>query len=298
MAAATAVTLACGGGITKEGVRSGSTFDTGGTSGTGGAGGAMVGDGGRAAMMSISSDAGSLASGGATAADAAAIERHYALTESRTLLPPRDGGAGITADGSLLWLLFSLDGEPAELVLLDPETNSAVRRLQCPGVTSGAGIGVYGLGYGAGSFWVAFAGNRNELIRVGDQDCSIQQRFGSPSVLGPVDLELNASGLLVTTGTGGAYLIDPPTGLVEISYPVADRSDRDAGSAMRDGELWVASMFSSDTWLFLPGTGTPIGSASGRRNPGDGSSPMCFFEGQLVTLTGEGITFYDIAQRE
>jgi hypothetical protein len=139
--------------------------------------------------------------------------------------------------------------------------------------------------------WISGSGNTNKLVRVRPEDGTIQQTLGSPTVLGPSDLDFFGSELWLSTATGDVDSLDVAGQRVTGSLHVFGDVARDHGVAARDGELWVSGLFAG-LELHDPATGALIGDVAG--TDGVELGALAFVGAELVSVEDRGIVFYDI----
>jgi len=215
----------------------------------------------------------------------------YFLVQTRNIASPLPDPKGVTSDGSGgLWIF---DG--TKLVHFDPTTGNTDQTFTFANLSETLGSGAYGITWDGSAIWISVSGNTNKLVRVDPTTGQITHTMSSPTDLGPSDLEFDGTNLWLSSGTGTAFVIDPPSGGIERHFAVGGFSGgRDDGIALRLGEVWVGG-FLGGMEVYDPATGQPIAVAT----HGDGSAfqqgetgASCFAGDQLVIANRYGITYF------
>jgi hypothetical protein len=235
-------------------------------------------------------------SGDASVDPAAPLLAIYHATPTKTLASPLPDATGITYDGTFLWI-FAPKGNP-QLEQFDPSTVQAQRTFTVSPSFQSANAG--GIAWDGTSIWVSVADETNELVQVDPTNGQILRSMGSPSMLGPTDLDFDGTDLWLSSGTGGAYRIDPTTGGVIFGFAVAGGSmgGRDNGIAIRTGQVFVGGLFGGIE-IYDPATGNDLGAVvhdDGSQFQSTQIGPSVFVGSQFVVLSSLGITYYDIAK--
>lgn len=177
----------------------------------------------------------------------------------------------------------------------DPDSRAIDRTFRFTNLIETAGTGVYGIELDGTSIWISVSGNTNKLVRVDSRSGAITKSMSSPTTLGPSDLALDGTDLVLSSGTGLVFGIDRETGGVQSRLDPWLSGTRQAGVAYRAGEIWVAGLF---------GGITAYNRSQEYRGAAtiDGASPtqaelgaMTFAGSQLVILSTYGITYYDVS---
>jgi hypothetical protein len=221
------------------------------------------------------------------------------LRATKTLASPTTNSTGITYDGVGLWILSG--GQNAaknRLVRFDPSTGTIDRSFSFQNLIEQLGTGAYGITWDGSSVWISISGNTNKLVTVDPTTGAITGTFGSPTILGPSDLDFDGQNLWLSSGTGSAYEIDRATGGVLDQFTLAaSAGGRDNGIAAQSGAAWVGDLFGG-LEVYDMASGTKKGNAVHADCTAFAENevgPSVFIGGELVMLSDLGITYYEIA---
>jgi hypothetical protein len=205
--------------------------------------------------------------------------------------------AGVAADATGLWLLSAVHNiATGALVHYDPTTGEVTGRLDLSGLFETLGTGAYGIEVDEQSIWISISGNTNSLLRIDGNTGQILSRTGSPTELGPSDLAWLGKELLVSTGTGGLFAMDPTHPMQQRTFTTVDPdSGRDTGVATCNGMVVWAGLFRGMT--VLSDTGAPVANVAlpdGTQFSQAQLGPICFLGNQLVIADDVGLQLYDL----
>lgn len=223
------------------------------------------------------------------------------LVQRSNFASPVANATGVAFDGKSLWIMAGGDTGSHSLTEVDPVSGATGRRYMLGDLAETAGTWAYGVASDGRYAWISVTGNTNKIVRVDLQDGTIVGSYSSPTTLGegPSDLEFDGKDLWLSSGAGNIYRIDPARGSILQSLRSWPSHARDHGIALREGELWVGSLFEDGVAIQDPETGEVldrVGDEEGRTIKREWG-PMTFADGQLVLLDRFGITFYDVESR-
>jgi hypothetical protein len=220
----------------------------------------------------------------------------YRLASQTSSASPTPNACGITYDGEDLWILAS-SGNPQPYILerVDPATLAVDRSFTLASLFSTLGTAAFGIAWDGSSIWISIAGDTNALVVVDPTTGEITRTIGSPTEVGPSDLDFDGTDLWLSSGSSDAYRIATTNGGVVKHFGLSVGVLRDNGIAFRPGELFVGDLFGGME-VYDPASGTPLGSVT----HDDGSSftqseigPSVFVGDNLVMLSSLGITTYE-----
>ncbi len=221
----------------------------------------------------------------------------YVAHKKRTLVSPVYNLAGVAADATGLWLLSATHNvATGALVHYNLTTGEVTEKLDPPALFDTLGTGAYGIEVDEQSIWISISGNTNSILRLDRKTGELISRTGSPTQLGPSDLAWFGKELLVSTGTGELFAIDPTLPMQQRSFTsFVPNSARDEGVATCNGMVVWAGLFQGMT--VLSGTGDPLATivaSDGTAFSQGRTGPMCFFGNQLVIADATGLQIYDL----
>ena len=262
----------------------------------GGSAGGGTAAGGAAAGGSAGSTAGG-ASGGGTAPCSAAAGTSWVARPLYVLASPVPDATGVGCAGDDLWLVSGgHNAQTHRLIRYNTVDGGVSFDHSYTNLIEQLGVGVYGLTTEGNSVWLSVSGNRNKLVQVDATTGALGRVIGSPTVLGPSDLETDGQSLIVSTGTGEVYRVTldavPRTSRL---FKTSNLFDRDIGIARLGSEWLVAGVFGvvhtySATGDFVGEVTLPDGGSLGRPEVG----ALCIQQNRLVMVGNAGIGVYEL----
>jgi hypothetical protein len=212
----------------------------------------------------------------------------WSLHGVRSIGSPIGDPTGITFDGEQLWLLDGGQNSMTNrLVRYDDNAYVITRDFTLDNLIEVLGTGAYGIAWDGTDIWISVSGNRNKLVAVDPQTGAVVRTWGSPTTLGPSDLEFDGALMWISDGLDRVFAMDLSNGAIQSSFSTTPAFIRNNGVAIRAGEVFVNGLFNEGIGVFTK-TGTLLGSEA------DPRGPMCFARGQLVSVAG-GQIHYDNA---
>jgi hypothetical protein len=161
------------------------------------------------------------------------------------LASPIPDPTGVACAGDELWLLNGgHNSQTHRLVRYNIVDGGISFDHSYTGLIEQAGTGVYGITTHDSSVWLSVSGNRNKLVQVDATTGALGRVIGSPTFLGPSDLETDGQTLIVSTGLGEVYRVTldavPRTTRLFKTWNI---HDRDIGIASLGADWLVAGLF-------------------------------------------------------
>lgn len=217
----------------------------------------------------------------------------YSLVKRTSIGVPLSNPVGITSDGENLWVVFGdHNGAIHHIICYDPTSGTILKKFSFENLIEQAGTGVYGITWDGSALWISVAGNVNKVVKVSPEDGTLLQTWSSPTVLGPSDLSWDGNLLWISDGTGTVFTMNPANGGSElfVDLPI----ERDYGCELRENELWIGDMFSTDLHII----NTSTGKITAYLNKALAySGCFCFHKGELTVVSNSGIIFYTITEQ-
>jgi hypothetical protein len=224
----------------------------------------------------------------------------YQVTQAKTTASPQAGTAGITFDGTWPWVAGAT-GNPQPYVLeqFDPANLTVKQTTTLPSLFQTLGTSASGIAWDGSHIWISVSGDTNSLNQIDPKTGSILRSMSSPAILGPTDLDWDGTDLWLSSGTGDAYRINPATGGVDLHFRIQESQfNRDIGIAYRPGEVFSGALFGGME-AYDATTGKDLGAvvhAGGAAFTQNEVGPCVFIGAQLVVVSSNGITYYDVAK--
>ncbi|MDP1922777.1 MAG: hypothetical protein Q8L14_41425 [Myxococcales bacterium] len=213
------------------------------------------------------------------------------------LASPIPDPTGVACAGDDLWLVNGgHNGQTHRLVRYNTVDGGISFDHTYTGLIETGGTGVYGLTTEGNSVWLSVSGNRNKLVEVDVATGATGRVIGSPSFLGPSDLETDGQSLIVSTGNGEVYRVTlDPVPRTSRLFKTWNIHDRDIGVAALGPEWLVAGLFGvlhtySANGDFGGQVTLPGGAPFERALVG----ALCVQQNQLIMLGTAGIGVYEL----
>ncbi len=213
------------------------------------------------------------------------------------LASPIPDPTGVACAGDELWLLNGgHNSQTHRLVRYNIVDGGISFDHSYTGLIEQAGTGVYGITTHDSSVWLSVSGNRNKLVQVDPTTGALGRVIGSPTFLGPSDLETDGQTLIVSTGLGEVYRVTldavPRTTRLFKTWNI---HDRDIGIASLGADWLVAGLFGvlhtySASGDFVGEVRLPSGASVGEAEVG----ALCIQQNQLIMLGNAGIGVYEL----
>ena len=216
----------------------------------------------------------------------------YTLIKTLNIGAPLANPVGIASDQVNLWLIFGQHNVSHHyLVYYNIVTFEVIKSFTFFNLIQQLGTGVYGITWDGESIWISVSGNTNKLVKVNPDSGTIIRTWSSPTTLGPSDLDWDGNVLWISTGGGLVYTLNPVNGGSNLFLSLFPIFSRDHGIAIRDNEIWIGDLFSTNIHIFNKTDGSHMGYI---KNAVSNNGNFCFHNGQLVLIENSGISFYDI----
>ncbi len=236
---------------------------------------------------------------GGNSACTAATGTSWVARPLSVLTSPISEPTGVGCAGDDLWLVSGHDGQTHRLVRYNTVDGGISFDHSFVGLLEQGGGGVFGLTTQGDSVWLSVSGNPNKLVQVDATTGALGRVIGSPTDLGPSDLETDGQSLIVSTGRGEVYRVtlDPVPRTTRL-FKTSNLHDRDIGIASLGSQWLVAGLFGvvhvySASGAFV-GDVTLPGGASFERAP---VGALCIQQNRLIMLGTAGIGVYELCPR-